>query len=92
MRTFGLPLILSVSGGKHAEAILDKFTTLDEVTDAVRKAGLEGCGLIFGKYTAILDRLTTLDEVTDAVRKAGLEGCGLIFGKYTAILDKFTTR
>ena len=44
-----MPLILSVAGGKHAEAILDKFTTLDEVTDAVRKAGLEGCGLIFGK-------------------------------------------
>lgn len=35
-------------GAKHASVILDKFTTLDEVTDAVRKAGLEACGLIFG--------------------------------------------
>lgn len=38
----------SRSSAKHANAILDKFTTLEEVTDAVRKAGLESCNLIFG--------------------------------------------
>ena len=42
-------MVLSITGGRHRNAILDRFTTLDEVTDAVRKAGLEACGLIFGK-------------------------------------------
>ena len=33
--------------------ILDKFTTLDEVTDAIRRAGLEVAGLIFGKKNVV---------------------------------------
>ncbi|XP_045163069.2 uncharacterized protein LOC123527573 isoform X1 [Mercenaria mercenaria] len=35
-------------GGTHSGKIIDKFTSLDEVTEAVRKAGLESSNLIFG--------------------------------------------
>ncbi|KAL4221123.1 hypothetical protein ACF0H5_019382 [Mactra antiquata] len=35
-------------GGAHADKIFDKFTTLEEVTDAIRMAGLESSSLIFG--------------------------------------------
>lgn len=39
--------------GNSYDAILDKFTSLDDVTNAIRKAGLESCNLIFGiDYTA----------------------------------------
>lgn len=36
------------SGGEHADKIFDRFTTLEEVTAAVRQAGLETSSLIFG--------------------------------------------
>lgn len=35
-------------GGSNYDAILDKFTSLDDVTTAIRQAGLESCNLIFG--------------------------------------------
>lgn len=36
------------SAGEHADKIFDRFTTLEEVTAAVRQAGLETSSLIFG--------------------------------------------
>lgn len=36
-------------GGSDYNAILDKFTSLEEVQNAIRQAGLESCNLIFGK-------------------------------------------
>ncbi|VDH93868.1 Hypothetical predicted protein [Mytilus galloprovincialis] len=40
-------------GGSDYNAILDKFTSLEEVQNAIRQAGLESCNLIFGMdYTA----------------------------------------
>ena len=36
-------------GGSSYDAILDKFTSLEDVTNAIRQAGLESCNLIFGK-------------------------------------------
>ncbi|CAG2252751.1 RGLG [Mytilus edulis] len=35
-------------GGSDYNAILDKFTSLEEVQNAIRQAGLESCNLIFG--------------------------------------------
>lgn len=34
---------------RHINAIVDQFKTLDQVTDAIHKAGLESCNLIFGE-------------------------------------------
>ncbi|KAL3861290.1 hypothetical protein ACJMK2_007332 [Sinanodonta woodiana] len=36
------------SSNKHSEVILDKFTTVDDVRDALRNGGLDSCSLIFG--------------------------------------------
>ena len=41
--------IFKAFGGQSYDAILDRFTSLDDVKDAIRKAGLESCNLIFGK-------------------------------------------
>ena len=35
--------------GLHSEVILDNFSTLSEVSEAIRQAGLESSNLIFGK-------------------------------------------
>ncbi|KAK2159477.1 hypothetical protein LSH36_152g04035 [Paralvinella palmiformis] len=40
--------LLRLFGVRHVNAIVDQFKTLDQVTDAVQKAGLESCNLIFG--------------------------------------------
>ena len=40
-------------GSSNYNAILDKFTSLDNVTNAIRQAGLESCNLIFGKLVDI---------------------------------------
>ncbi|CAC5383077.1 RGLG [Mytilus coruscus] len=40
-------------GGSDYNAIMDKFSSLEEVQNAIRQAGLESCNLIFGMdYTA----------------------------------------
>jgi hypothetical protein len=35
--------------GTSYDSILDRFTSLDDVTSAIKQAGLESCNLIFGK-------------------------------------------
>lgn len=40
--------LLRLYGVRHINAIVDQFKTLDQVTDAIHKAGLESCNLIFG--------------------------------------------
>lgn len=40
--------LLNAYNAKHVNAIIDQFTSLQEVTEAVRKAGLESSNLIFG--------------------------------------------
>lgn len=42
--------IFSMFRGNSYDAIMDKFTTLEEVQSAIRMAGLESCNLIFGKF------------------------------------------
>lgn len=34
----------------HVNAIVDRFHSLDDVSDAVKRAGLEECSLIFGEF------------------------------------------
>ena len=41
--------LLRIYNAKHPGAILDKFQSLDEVTKALRSAGLESSNLIFGE-------------------------------------------
>lgn len=40
----------SFFGGSSYSSFVDRFTSLEDVTTAIRKAGVEGCGLIFGEY------------------------------------------
>ncbi|XP_061193007.1 uncharacterized protein LOC133201230 [Saccostrea echinata] len=40
--------LFSMFGGSNYSSFVDRFTSLEDVTAAVRKAGLESCGLIFG--------------------------------------------
>ncbi|KAK3105259.1 hypothetical protein FSP39_021021 [Pinctada imbricata] len=40
--------VFKMFGGNSYNAIIDRFTNLDDVRDAIRKAGLESCNLIFG--------------------------------------------
>ncbi|XP_062602531.1 copine family protein 1-like, partial [Saccostrea cucullata] len=40
--------MFSMFGGSNYSSFVDRFTSLEDVTTAVRKAGLESCGLIFG--------------------------------------------
>lgn len=45
--------LFSMFGGSNYSSFVDRFTSLEDVTTAIRKAGLESCGLIFGiDYTA----------------------------------------
>ena len=46
--------LLRLFGVRHVNAIVDQFKTLDQVTDAVQKAGLESCNLIFGEFIIII--------------------------------------
>ena len=40
--------LLEMYGVKHVNAIVDQFHSLDQVSNAIRKAGLENSNLIFG--------------------------------------------
>lgn len=42
--------LFSFFGGSSYSSFVDRFTSLEDVTTAIRKAGVEGCGLIFGEY------------------------------------------
>lgn len=41
--------LFSFFGGSSYSSFVDRFTSLEDVTTAIRKAGLESCGLIFGE-------------------------------------------
>ena len=45
-----LARVLGWGKGTSFQAIADKFNSLDEVSNAVRRAGLESSNLIFGEY------------------------------------------
>lgn len=42
--------LFSFFGGSSYSSFVDRFTSLEDVTTAIRKAGVEGCGLIFGEF------------------------------------------
>lgn len=39
----------------HSNVILDEFSNLEEVREAIKRHGLETCNLIFGKLVAVKD-------------------------------------
>lgn len=39
----------------HSNVILDEFSSLEEVREAIKRHGLETCNLIFGKLVAVKD-------------------------------------
>jgi hypothetical protein len=41
--------LFTLFGGSSYSRFVDRFTSLEDVTMAIRKAGLESCGLIFGE-------------------------------------------
>ena len=42
------------SEGYHLQQIADRFETLNEVTSALKKLGMDDCGLIFGTQRFLL--------------------------------------
>ena len=49
LREYKYNSLLDAYGARHINAIVDQFKSLEEVTKAVRAAGLESSNLIFGK-------------------------------------------
>ncbi len=47
--------LLNMYNARHVNAIVDQFTSLTEVSKAVRQAGLESSNLIFGKYSKFVN-------------------------------------
>lgn len=43
--------LFSFFGGNSYSSFVDRFTSLEDVTSAIRQAGVESCGLIFGKFS-----------------------------------------
>ena len=68
--------LLQMYDVKHVNAIVDKFTCLEDVSKAVRKAGLESSNLIFGEYIhCSMTPLTPISQKVFSMVSLWLKSC-----------------
>ncbi len=48
--------LLQMYNARHVNAIIDQFRSAEEVSRAIRKAGLESSNLIFGKLFMVFSK------------------------------------